>query len=71
MADALELGWTLAAYECEVKEVQPPGFLESLEFANWRDDQQARNIAEKEVHNVLRHGRGNPPVPLLILGVAP
>ncbi|HVC09689.1 MAG TPA: BglII/BstYI family type II restriction endonuclease [Elusimicrobiota bacterium] len=26
---------------------------------------------EKEVHNVLRHGRGNPPVPLLILGVAP
>lgn len=26
---------------------------------------------EKEVHNVLRHGRGNPPVPLLVLGVAP
>lgn len=26
---------------------------------------------EKEVHNVFRHGRGNPPVPLLILGVAP
>jgi hypothetical protein len=26
---------------------------------------------EKEVHNVLRHGRGNPPVPLLILGIEP
>lgn len=26
---------------------------------------------EKEVHNVLRHGRTNPPVPLLILGIAP
>lgn len=26
---------------------------------------------EKEVHNVLRHGRTNPPVPLLILGVEP
>lgn len=24
---------------------------------------------EKEVHNVLRHGRTNPPVPLLILGI--
>ncbi|MBN2317030.1 MAG: hypothetical protein JXM79_24095 [Sedimentisphaerales bacterium] len=26
---------------------------------------------EGEVYNVMRHGRGNPPVPLLILGVAP
>jgi len=26
---------------------------------------------EKEVHNVLRHGRGVPPVPLLILGISP
>lgn len=26
---------------------------------------------EKEVHNVLRHGRTNPPVPLLILGIGP
>lgn len=26
---------------------------------------------EKEVHNVLRHGRTNPPVPLLILGIEP
>ena len=24
---------------------------------------------EGEVYNVLRHGRGNPPVPLLILGI--
>lgn len=26
---------------------------------------------EGEVYNVLRHGRNNPPVPLLIIGVAP
>jgi hypothetical protein len=26
---------------------------------------------EKEIHNVMRHGRTNPPVPLLILGVEP
>ncbi|CAD7767248.1 MAG: Restriction endonuclease BglII [Candidatus Argoarchaeum ethanivorans] len=26
---------------------------------------------EGEVYNVLRHGRNNPPVPLLILGVEP
>ncbi len=26
---------------------------------------------EGEVYNVLRHGRNNPPVPLLILGIAP
>ena len=26
---------------------------------------------EGEVYNVLRHGRSNPPVPLLIIGVAP
>lgn len=26
---------------------------------------------EGEVYNILRHGRGSPPVPLLILGIAP
>jgi hypothetical protein len=26
---------------------------------------------EGEVYNVLRHGRGNPPVPLVILGIEP
>jgi len=26
---------------------------------------------ESEVYNVLRHGRNNPPVPLLILGIEP
>ena len=26
---------------------------------------------EKEVHNVLRHGRTNPPVPILMLGIEP
>ena len=24
---------------------------------------------EKEIHNVMRHGRTNPPVPLLIIGI--
>jgi len=26
---------------------------------------------EGEVYNVLRHGRNNPPVPLLIMGIVP
>lgn len=26
---------------------------------------------EGEVYNVLRHGRNNPPVPLIIIGIAP
>lgn len=26
---------------------------------------------EKEIHNVMRHGRTNPPVPLLVLGIEP
>lgn len=26
---------------------------------------------EGEVYNIMRHGRGNPPVPLVILGIAP
>lgn len=26
---------------------------------------------EKEVHNIMRHGRTNPPVPLLIMGIEP
>ena len=26
---------------------------------------------EKEVHNILRHGRTNPPVPLVIIGIEP
>ncbi|MEW6417535.1 MAG: BglII/BstYI family type II restriction endonuclease [Nitrospirota bacterium] len=36
-------------------------------------DEMSTGIAyyEGEVYNVLRHGRNNPPVPLLIIGVAP
>ncbi|GAH81050.1 unnamed protein product, partial [marine sediment metagenome] len=26
---------------------------------------------EGEIYNILRHGRNNPPVPLLIMGIAP
>jgi hypothetical protein len=44
IAAALELGWTLVAYECDFSE-RPAG-LEPMsgEMANWRDDQQARNL---------------------------
>lgn len=36
-------------------------------------DQMSSGVAyyEGEVYNVLRHGRNNPPVPLLILGIEP
>lgn len=36
-------------------------------------DQMSTGIAyyEGEIYNILRHGRNNPPVPLLIIGVAP
>lgn len=36
-------------------------------------EQMSSGIAyfEGEVYNVLRHGRGNPPVPLLVLGIEP
>lgn len=36
-------------------------------------DEMSTGIAyyEGEIYNVLRHGRNNPPVPLLIIGVAP
>jgi hypothetical protein len=48
IADALALGWALVPYECGFH--LPPGkshdYFETLEFANWRDSEQARNLAE-------------------------
>ena len=42
---ALELGWTLVAYEA--RPLPPPGLEpRSTEAANWRDEQQARNLVE-------------------------
>jgi Erythromycin esterase len=42
---ALTLGWTLHAYEAEME--QRPAAVEpsSMEATNWRDDEQARNLA--------------------------
>ena len=48
ISDALELGWDLLAYECELAFVKG-GWQErfqSLEFANWRDQEQARHLVE-------------------------
>jgi hypothetical protein len=48
IADALALGWDLLAYECEFEAAAgrfPDGF-QSLDFANWRDDEEARHLAE-------------------------
>ena len=45
---ALELGWDLLAYECDFREKSgwAPGHARSLEFANWRDQEQARHLVE-------------------------
>jgi len=47
VATALELGWSLWAYEAETDfEGRPdPAYLRSIEHANWRDREQARNLA--------------------------
>jgi hypothetical protein len=48
IADALALGWTLVPYECDSRRWPGEGldrFL-MLEFANWRDAEEARNLAE-------------------------
>jgi hypothetical protein len=43
---ALRLGWTLVAYEADF-DVRPPAIAPlNREEANWRDDQQARNLVQ-------------------------
>jgi hypothetical protein len=48
ITDALALGWELVPYECNLH--LPPGkgqeYFATLEFANWRDAEEARNLAE-------------------------
>lgn len=48
IADALALGWTLVPYECEfhLGRGQSQDYFRTLEFANWRDAEEARNLAE-------------------------
>jgi len=48
VADALTLGWDLLAYECDLPVARRrfPNGLQSVEFANWRDDEEARHLAE-------------------------
>ena len=48
VSDALALGWDLLAYECEFAVAKGGGqeHLQSLEFANWRDEEEARHLVE-------------------------
>jgi hypothetical protein len=45
IGDALALGWNLLAYECKFEKA-PAMDHQALEFANWRDAEEARNVAE-------------------------
>jgi len=45
IGDALALGWDLIAYECDFSR-WTGGDTRSPEFGNWRDAEEARNIAE-------------------------
>jgi hypothetical protein len=44
IAGALDLGWDLVDYECDFRRWK--GDTASVEFANWRDMEEARNLAE-------------------------
>lgn len=48
IADALALGWELVPYECDfnLKPGRGEDHFRTLEFANWREAEEARNIAE-------------------------
>lgn len=43
---ALELGWTLWAYEAEIQPAGDPADLLTLEFTNWREREQAQNLCQ-------------------------
>ena len=45
IASALELGWTLWAYEADVDFRKSEAELLSLEFTNWREREQAKNLS--------------------------
>jgi hypothetical protein len=46
IATALELGWSLWAYEAIIDPGQDRTQLQSLEVTNWREREQARNLCE-------------------------
>ena len=48
ISDALALGWDLLAYECEFTARKRGGRenFKSLEFANWRDEEQAAHLVD-------------------------
>jgi hypothetical protein len=43
---ALELGWTLWAYEADIQPAGDPAELLTLEFTNWREREQAQNLCQ-------------------------
>jgi hypothetical protein len=52
---ALELGWTLWAYEASINTGKSESELLSLEFTNWREREQAKNLCQ-----VVAAARGDP-----------
>jgi hypothetical protein len=43
---ALELGWTLWAYEANIRPAGDPAELLTMEFTNWREREQAQNLCQ-------------------------
>jgi hypothetical protein len=43
---ALELGWTLWAYEADIQPAEDPAELLTMEFTNWREREQAQNLCQ-------------------------
>jgi hypothetical protein len=43
---ALELGWTLWAYEADIRSASDPAQLLTQEFTNWREREQAQNLCQ-------------------------
>jgi hypothetical protein len=43
---ALELGWSLWAYEARIEFRKDKAELLSLEFTNWREREQAKNLCQ-------------------------
>ena len=43
---ALDLGWTLWAYEADIRPAGDPAELLTMEFTNWREREQAQNLCQ-------------------------
>jgi hypothetical protein len=43
---ALDLGWTLWAYEADIQPADDPTDLLTMEFTNWREREQAQNLCQ-------------------------